>query len=175
MAVLLLGAAACAADKAIPKTDDEIAARVTHGVAMYPWYTMFDIVSLKVTAGRATLTGTVTVPSKKDDIDHLVKNLPGVSALDDEIRVLPPSSKDDQLRRELARVIYGDPAMAELAHLTPPPIHIIVENGRVTLAGVVDTEQQKAVAGIRASNVGMTFGPVVNNLVVAVPPAKKKA
>jgi hyperosmotically inducible protein len=177
-AVLLLNGAAIAAVKqspAVPKTDAEIAARVTHGVATYPWYGMFDIVSVKVEDGRVTLSGAVTAPSKKDDIDRLVAETPGVAGVDSEIRVLPPSSEDDRLRREIARVIYSDPAMTSLARLAPPPIHIIVENGRVTLAGAGENELQKTVAGVRASAVGMIFGPVVNNLVVADPPAKKKA
>ena len=111
----------------------------------------------------------------QDDIDRLVAETPGVAGVDSEIRVLPPSSEDDRLRREIARVIYSDPAMTSLARLAPPPIHIIVENGRVTLAGAGENELQKTVAGVRASAVGMIFGPVVNNLVVADPPAKKKA
>jgi hypothetical protein len=62
-----------------------------------------------------------------------------------------------------------------LPGLAPPPVHIIVENGHVTLEGAVENELQKSVAGTRASTVPMTLGPVVNHLVVADPPARKKA
>jgi osmotically-inducible protein OsmY len=44
-----------------------------------------------------------------------------------------------------------------------PPIHIVVNNGKVTLEGVVDSESDKNVAGIRAKEVPGTFG-VQNNL-----------
>jgi osmotically-inducible protein OsmY len=57
--------------------------------------------------------------------------------------------------------------------LAAPPIHVLVENGQVTLAGFVNTELEKTVAGIRASGTGLGFGPVVNRLVVENPPARK--
>ena len=176
--VLLFNGAAFAADggrPAVPKTDAELAARVTHEIAMYPLYSMWDIVSIQVADGRVSLSGAVTMPAKKDDIERLVKATPGVAGVDGHIDILPPSNEDDRLRLQVARAIYSAPAMAGLAGLTPSPIHIIVENGHVTLAGAVESQLQKTVAGMRASTVPMTFGPVVNNLVVADPPAKKKA
>jgi osmotically-inducible protein OsmY len=54
-----------------------------------------------------------------------------------------------------------------------PSIHIIVDNGKVTLTGVVNNTMEKQVAGIRASSAGLSFGPVTNNLTVENPPAKK--
>jgi len=45
------------------------------------------------------------------------------------------------------------------------PIHIIVQNGRVMLLGVVDNANDKTVAGLRAREVPGTFN-VENQLVV---------
>jgi hyperosmotically inducible protein len=45
------------------------------------------------------------------------------------------------------------------------PIRIIVKNGHVTLEGVVDSEADKNVAGIRANTVPGIFS-VTNNLQV---------
>ena len=45
------------------------------------------------------------------------------------------------------------------------PIHIIVKNGRTTLAGVVDNESDKILAGVRAREVPLVFG-VTNELEV---------
>ncbi|HTF22487.1 MAG TPA: BON domain-containing protein [Candidatus Limnocylindria bacterium] len=47
-----------------------------------------------------------------------------------------------------------------------PSIHIIVKNGDVTLEGVVDSESDKNLAGLRANQVPNVFS-VKNNLVVA--------
>ena len=44
-----------------------------------------------------------------------------------------------------------------------PPIHIIVNNGHVTLEGSVASEADKDVAGIRANTVPGVFS-VTNNL-----------
>jgi osmotically-inducible protein OsmY len=52
------------------------------------------------------------------------------------------------------------------------PIHIIVDNGRVTLTGMVASDLEKQVAGMRASQT-LSFGAVVNNLVVEHPAPKK--
>jgi hyperosmotically inducible protein len=56
-----------------------------------------------------------------------------------------------------------------------PPIHIIVDNGHVTLEGVVRTQMEKNVAGIRASGASLSFGPVVNNLRVEDPSPKRQS
>jgi len=37
------------------------------------------------------------------------------------------------------------------------PIHIIVENGNITLTGVVDNEGDKDIAGLRANGVSGAF------------------
>ena len=54
-----------------------------------------------------------------------------------------------------------------------PSIHIIVDNGHVTLTGDVDSTMDKNIAGIRASGAGLSFGPVQNNLTVDNPGKKK--
>ena len=53
-----------------------------------------------------------------------------------------------------------------------PPIHVIVDNGHVTLEGVVNNEMEKNVAGMRASQAGLSFGQVTNNLRVENPSKK---
>ena len=76
---------------------------------------------------------------------------------------------DDQLRVQVARSIFRDPVLSRYAMQAVPPIHIIVENGHVTLEGVVSTEMEKNIAGLRASGAGLSFGPVVNHLRVENP------
>jgi hyperosmotically inducible protein len=48
-----------------------------------------------------------------------------------------------------------------------PPIHIVVDNGRVTLEGVVARPMEKQVAGMQASSVSGVFS-VENNLRVEI-------
>ena len=87
-------------------------------------------------------------------------------------KTLPLSPFDNRLRLQVARAIYGDSVLSQYAGMAVPPIHIIVDNGRVTLAGVVNTDMEKQIAGLRASQ-SLSFGTVVNNLVVEHPASKK--
>ena len=54
-----------------------------------------------------------------------------------------------------------------------PPSHIIVDNGHVTLEGVVNNNMEKQVAGVRAASAGLSFGSITNNLRVENQPGKR--
>ena len=177
MAALLLGAGVAAASNKdnvnVPQSDADIAKHVRHEVLMYPYYSIWDDVTFRVDHGQVELLGAVSQPFKKSDIDRLVRQVPGVTSLTDELRVLPLSGNDDLLRRQVARSIYGYPAFRIYAMQALPPIHIIVDNGHVTLTGIVSTQADKDLAGIRASSAGLSFGAVTNNLEVEHPATKK--
>jgi len=176
-ATLLIGAGvAGAADKkaaTAPTTDAGLADAVRHAIVMYPHYDIWDDIGFQVASGNVTLTGAVNQPYKKTDIERVVNSLPGVTRVENDIRVLPLSPQDDRLRQIVARAIYGDPNLRRYTVEPLKPIHILVENGHVTLAGVVATEMDKNIAGMRAASAGLSFGPIVNNLQVEHPPAKK--
>jgi hyperosmotically inducible protein len=89
------------------------------------------------------------------------------------MKVLPLSNFDDRLRLQVARAIYGSPTLSRYGMGALPSIHIIVDNGHVTLEGVVANDMDKQIAGMRASSAGLGFGPVVNNLRVENPKSKK--
>ena len=101
----------------------------------YPQFTIFDDVSAVVADGVVTLKGKVTMPFKKHDIEKRVAKVPGVTHVENRIGVLPVSQFDDELRYAVARAIYGSSAFWHYASMVNPPIHIIVEGGRVTLTG----------------------------------------
>jgi osmotically-inducible protein OsmY len=68
--------------------------------------------------------------------------------------VTPAAAADDDLRRAIARAIYGHPTFWRAAALPQPPIHVSVENGVVTLTGVVAGELERALAGSLARGHG---------------------
>jgi len=181
MAAVLLAGAALAASKdtrtppqapALSDADAAIAKKVTHEILTYPYYSIWDDLSFRVQNGQVQLLGKVTQPYKKSDLDHIVKKIPGIATVDDQIEVLPLSPNDDRLRIQVARAIYGDATFARYRFMPLPPIHIIVDNGHVTLTGVVLNSLEKQVAGVRATAAGLSFGPVINNLQVENPPKK---
>jgi hyperosmotically inducible periplasmic protein len=172
MTALMAGAgiaAAATANGAGPQSDADIAKQVRHEIVMYPSYSIWDDVSFRVSNGQVELSGAVSQPFKKFDIQRLVQRVPGVAGVTNEVRVLPLSPNDDRLRLQVARAIFRDPSFTRYAMAAVPSIHIIVENGHVTLTGVVGTDMEKQIAGMRANTAGLSFGPVVNNLQVEHP------
>jgi len=153
-------------------TDEHIAQKIVHEVRMYPWYTIWDNVNVAVRNGEVDLQGQVNLPFKKADLVRLAKNVPGVRGVTNELEVLPTSLFDDRIRLQVARAIFRNPALSRYAIQPVPPIHIIVDNGHVTLEGVVNNNIDKQVAGIRALQAGLSFGQVVNNLRVENPGKK---
>jgi hyperosmotically inducible periplasmic protein len=176
LAIALLVAAgtagAATSSNAGPTTDAALERQIRHEILMYPRYSIWDDISFRVRNGQVELMGAVNQPFKKADIARIVQRVPGVTSVTDQVRVLPLSNFDDQLRLQVARAIYGHPALNRYALQAVGPIHIIVENGRVTLTGVVNNDMEKNIAGIRAGTAGLSFGPVVNNLRVENPARK---
>jgi hyperosmotically inducible protein len=172
--ILIAAALAIGAAAAATPSDADIAKGVRHEVLMYSRYTLWDDISFRVNDRNVELFGAVSQPYKKQDIQRLVQSVPGIASVTNEIKVLPLSPFDDRLRVQVARAIYGYPALSRYAMGAVPSIHIIVDNGHVTLTGAVNSESEKQIAGMRASGAGLGFGPVVNNLSVDQP-AKKKS
>jgi hyperosmotically inducible protein len=125
---------------------------VQRQVLQYPHFTIFDSVSAQVDNGTVTLVGKVTMPYKKNDIERRVRKLASVERLDNRIEVLPVSQFDDDLRFRIARAIYSNPNFRPFATMVNPPIHVIVERGRVTLEGVVNSQVDRMLARSIASN-----------------------
>jgi hyperosmotically inducible periplasmic protein len=150
-------------DQPSARSQERIEKEVRHELVMLPYFGVFDNIAYRVDGFNVTLLGQVTRPSTKSDAESAVKHIEGVEHVDNQIEVLPPSPMDDGLRRRLFRAIYGYPALEKYALGTQKPIRIIVKNGRLTLEGVVDSEADKNLAGIRANGVSGIF-EVTNNL-----------
>lgn len=147
------------------KYRERLTKEVRHRLIMLPWYSVFDNLTFQVDGDKVTLTGQVTRPTLKTDAEAAVKSIEGVASAVNNIEVLPVSPMDDQLRRAVFRAIYGESGLQRYAIQAVPPIHIIVKNGNVTLEGVVDSETDKNLANLRASQVPNAFS-VKNNLLV---------
>lgn len=133
---------------------------------MLPFYGVFDNLAYKVDpVGTVTLLGQVSRPTLKSDAENAVKRIEGVERVVNNIEVLPTSMNDDNIRRAAYRAIYGNDVLSQYQMRAVPPIHIIVNNGKITLEGVVSRDMDKQVAGMQANSVNGVFS-VTNNLVV---------
>jgi hyperosmotically inducible protein len=154
-AMLVAAGSAVAANDNLPAagdTDTQITQKVVHEIRMYPRYTIWDNVNVQVRNGEVDLQGQVSQPFKKADLGRLAQHVAGVRGVANELEVL-----------QVARAIYHDPTLSRYGIQAVPPIHIIVDNGHVTLEGVVNNTMEKNIAGMRASQ-SLSFGQVKNNL-----------
>ncbi|HVC19653.1 MAG TPA: BON domain-containing protein [Vicinamibacterales bacterium] len=153
--VFAVFALAAPARAQVERSDRQLLHDVIRRVNDYTRLTVFDNVGVAVRDGVVTLTGKVTMPYKRDDLGKRVLKVPGVRSVLNQIGVLPVSQDDNQLRYRIASAIYGNPSFWEYASLANPPIHIIVDNGRVTLVGVVRSDVERVLARSLASVFGV--------------------
>ena len=147
------------------KSEERITREVRHELLMLPYFGVFDNIAYKVNGDEVTLLGQVVRPVLKSDAENAVKRIEGVEKVDNQIEVLPPSEIDDRLRLRVFRAIYQYPPLQKYELGVQKPIRIIVKNGRLTLEGVVDSEADKNLVGLRANSVSGIFS-VTNNLQV---------
>ena len=155
-------------DAFVPGSQDEgrVAQEVRHQLVMLPYYTIFDDLGFRVNGGTVTLEGAVTNPVLKSDAENVTKRVEGVTNVVNNIEVLPLSPNDWQIRRAVARAIYGNPEIGDrYGNQALPSIHILVKNGNVTLEGVVANSFDKNLINVRANGVSGVFH-VTNDLQV---------
>ena len=134
--------------------------------------TPFNAISVSVQNGVVTLGGHAYGPVDADSAVAVAANTKGVKDVVNDIQVDPVSPNDDRIRFAVYRAVYGFPSLNRYAIDPAKPIRISVQNGNVTLYGVVDRQADKDAAGIRANSVPGVFH-VTNNLQVAGAPPEK--
>ena len=154
MGTLALALATPVSAETTVRKDLQVLRDVSREVRQYSRFTVFDDVSAAIDNGVVTLMGKVTMPFKKDEIAARVARVEGVTEVRNELGVLPVSPFDDELRYRIARAIYGNAAFWHYAAMANPPIHIVVEHGRVTLTGVVNSNVERMLARSLATTFG---------------------
>lgn len=170
-----------------------IVKEVRHQLLSLSRYSVFDALHFAIKGRTVILEGYASRPVLKSDAENAVKGISGVESLDNQIKVLPLSPNDDQIRAQVYRRIYSQPALRKytsspvgfgrfpsIARMAggiteDPPlgynaIHIIVDHGNVTLMGAVNSDGDATIAGMQANLVPGVFS-VDNDLMVAGKPA----
>lgn len=173
-----------------------IVQEVRHKLLTLNDYDVFDSLGFGIRGRTIILTGFASRPQLKSDAARSVKEIKGIEGVDNQIKVLPFSPNDDRIRIEVYQRVYGQPqlrkytsapvgfgripsvALAAGGITQDPPlgyhaIHIIVDNGHVTLTGVVDNKTDADVATIQANSAPGAFS-VTNDIHVAGRPAAEK-
>ncbi len=162
-------------------------------------YGVFDWITFGFKGKSIILRGYASRPQLKSEANNVLKKIPGVESVDNQIQVLPYSMMDDRIRIAVYNHIYTQPNLriynanqgsirqalgpggrsavrmsGSIVNYPPigfQAIHIIVRNGNVILYGVVNNENDKAIAGIQANSTSGVFS-VANDLIVEGAPAK---
>jgi len=141
----------------------ELLEKIRKELVTLPWYGVFDNLKYKLDGSTVTLYGEVVRPTTRSDAERRVARLGGVTRVINQIRVLPLSSFDDQIRRRTYAEISRKGSLYRYFRGVNPSIHIIVDRGHVTLEGVVANRGDANLAYIAARGVPGVFS-VTNNL-----------
>ena len=143
--------------------DPQLGRRVRHELVTLPYYGVFDNLAYSINGGNVTLYGEVVRPTTRSDAERRVKRIAGVKSVVNNIKVLPLSRFDDQIRAATFRSIANMGGLHRYLRGTNPSIHIVVDRGHVTLEGVVSGEGDRTLAYHAANRVPGVFS-VRNNL-----------
>jgi len=157
--VALLGSSLMA-KTAQPKTLEQ---QVMHQILTDPYIGVFDNPAFAIENGVVTLSGQVTQPVDKYNLEQAVKTVKGVTRVNNQIEVLPLSPFDDQIRYRTLNTLLRSAPLNKYFLGVQPGIRIIVKNGNVTLDGVVLNNMDRQVAYMAANGVPGVFS-VTNNL-----------
>ena len=143
--------------------DPQLAKRVRHELVTLPYYGVFDNLAYSINGGNVTLYGQVVRPSTRSDAERRVRKIAGVTRVVNNIKVLPLSTFDDQIRAATYRSIANMGGLHRYLRGTNPSVHIVVDHGHVTLEGVVSGSGDRTLAYHAANRVPGVFS-VTNNL-----------
>ena len=148
----------------LPLPDATVAQNVQQQLMKYGNYGMFDEVSFQMHDKQVVLTGSVTEPFKKADMEKIAAKVKGVEGVTDNIQVQAFSDSDNALRARIATAFHNDPSLSQYQGPNPA-IHVIVNNGQATLVGKVQTQNDKQDAALLSQYAGATA--TTNDLQVA--------
>jgi hyperosmotically inducible protein len=139
--------------------ENRLATAVRQQLVTLPYYNVFDWLDGELRAdGSIILRGEVVQESTRADAEARVKKIEGIARVVNEIKVLSPAPMDDVYRVALYRAIFNyNSPLFHYSTQVVPPIHIVVDNGRATLKGVVHSASESDLAYIAARQVSGLF------------------
>jgi hyperosmotically inducible protein len=167
IAVLAIATSAAAAaqktSNEVKLNQTQITKQVRHELVTLPYYGVFDNLAYKVEGNTVTLFGQVVRSTTRSDAERRVGKIAGVNRVINNIEVLPLSPFDDDVRLRAYRAVFNTGGLYRYAMGANPSLHIVVDNGHVTLEGVVANKMDSQLAYFAANSVPGVFS-VTNNL-----------
>jgi len=136
------------------KTDREITldvvAKIQHKSARSYLY---NTLAVDTKGGNVILSGKVRDAVFSNIAEEAAMEVPGVRSIENKIEILPVSAGDDRLRILISSRFSSDTHLQKYFLGPQPSISIIVENARVILIGIVNTQGDHSRAAILARGV----------------------
>jgi osmotically-inducible protein OsmY len=135
------------------ESDEKLAAEVMKRISSFDRLSpVYDDINGRVRNGVVYVGGAMTDEKNLRDLVERVAKVRGVQAIDNKIALLPANRSDDQLRVAIAQAIYRNPEFEQYS-MANPPIKVIVNNGYVTLTGIVRSDIEKIKAHESAASI----------------------
>lgn len=122
--------------------DDEVAAEVVRAIRRYVHMTVWDYIGGRVNAGVVTLVGSVSPERDKiGDLFERIAKIRGVQEIDMQVARQSATRRDTELRSVIAFRALRHPTLSHYVTAADlPPFRILVDNGVVTLVGLVRSD-----------------------------------
>lgn len=143
--------------------------KVRHELAMLPYITEFDFISFTMTGSDVILTGWCVRDSNRYTAYNVVKGVPGVESVVNNINTLPLGRMDMQIRAAARLALQRN--LARYFWRSGSAIKIIVKDGQIILLGTVTNKGDSDLANMLCNGVPGVFK--VYNLLRVETPSKK--
>lgn len=130
-----------------------------------PYYGLFDHITYQLNGNTVILGGSVISLGTRKSAERVVKRIPGVERVVNNIRELPPSPSDNDIRRQLVREFSRGGSIYRYLQGPNPSVRLIVDHGRVSLEGYVANRSDANLMRILANGIFGVFD-VQNHLIV---------
>jgi hyperosmotically inducible periplasmic protein len=126
------------------QSDREITVNVIDNIRReLPSKFLFNNLSAETHNGNVILSGQLRDAYLADQAIDAAAEVPGVQSVINKMQVAPPSLSDDRLRIAILRRLYRDGTLVNSLTGAQPSMSILVNSGRVTLVGVVNSNVEK--------------------------------
>jgi hyperosmotically inducible protein len=153
--LVLIGIIATASDAR--SSDLRTTTSIAQALEELPGYGVFDHLTFTVNHGNVTIAGYAYDDGLATAVAAIVVRLPGVARVINNVQPLPTSAQDEWIRHAVFHRVYEDDFLSRYASGGRYSIHIVVRNGHVRLRGIVESDDDKKEAALRARAVIGTF------------------
>jgi hyperosmotically inducible protein len=148
-----------------PANQQSVEEQIFHEILMLPNYGLFDHITYQVNGSTVILGGSTYSLGTRKEAERVVKRIPGVDSVVNNIEDLPPSPFDDRIRQQLVNQFSRTGGIYRYLQGVNPPVRLVVNRGRIALEGYVDNRSDANTMYIVARGIPGAFD-VENHLIV---------